>query len=142
MNPTASAFRAAVESRDMDAGLALLADDVTFHSPAVHRPYEGKDTVGGLLTLVAETFENFRYTDELAGDDGTHILVFRAEVGGRELEGIDLLRMNDAGEIADFTVMVRPASGLMALGAAMGPKVEAAGLKPSQPAREGGVETG
>jgi len=44
---------------------------------------------------------------------------------------MDLLRMNDAGEIADFTVMVRPASGLMALGAAMGPKVEAAGLKPS-----------
>ncbi len=131
MNATASAFRAAVESRDLQAGLAVLAEDVVFHSPAVHRPYAGKETVSALLTLVAETFENFRYTDELAGEDGTHALIFRAEVGGKELEGMDLLRMNDAGEIADFTVMVRPASGLMALGAAMGPKVEAAGLKPS-----------
>lgn len=131
MNATASAFRTAVESRELSAGLALLADDVVFHSPAVHRPYTGKETVGGLLTLVAETFENFRYTDELSGDDGTHALIFRAEVEGKELEGIDLLRMNDAGEIADFTVMVRPASGLIALATVMGPKVEAAGLKPS-----------
>jgi len=130
MNATASAFRAAVESHDLEAGLAVLADDVVFHSPAVHRPYTGKDTVSALLTLVAETFENFRYTDELAGEDGTHALIFRAEVNGRELEGMDLLRISD-GEIVDFTVMVRPASGLMALGAAMGPKVEAAGLKPS-----------
>jgi hypothetical protein len=131
MTATASAFRSAVESRDLDAGLGLLSDDVVFHSPAVHRPYEGKETVSALLRLVLGTFENFRYTDELAAGDGTHALIFRAEVGGRELEGMDLLRFNDAGEIADFTVMVRPASGLMALGAAMGPKVEAAGLKPS-----------
>lgn len=131
MTETAKAFRTAVEGRNIEAALALLADDVVFHSPAVHRPYKGKETVGALLTLVAETFENFRYTDELAGADGTHILVFRAEADDRQLEGIDLLRFNETGEIADFTVMVRPASGLMALAAAIGPKVEAAGLKPS-----------
>jgi hypothetical protein len=33
--------------------------------------------------------------------------------------------MNDDGLIENFTVMVRPASGLMALGQAMAPKVEA-----------------
>jgi len=35
--------------------------------------------------------------------------------------------MDEDGKIAEFTVMVRPASGLMALGQAMAPKVE--GLK-------------
>jgi hypothetical protein len=49
-------------------------------------------------------------------------------VGDKQLQGLDLMRLNDDGLIHEFTVMVRPASGLMALGAAMAPKVE--GLKP------------
>lgn len=124
-------FRAAVEAADMDAAFACLADDVVFHSPAVHRPYEGKESVSGLLRCVFDTFEDFRYTDELHAEDGTAILVFRARVEDRDVEGIDLLRFADDGRIADFTVMVRPASGLMKLLEVMGPKVEAAGVHPA-----------
>lgn len=130
MQTTASKFRAAVEAGDLEAGLALLADDIAFHSPAVHRPYVGKETVAALLRLVFETFSDFRYTDELEAQDGTHALIFRASAGGREVEGIDLLRFDEDGLITDFTVMIRPASGLIALAGEMGPKVEAAGLKP------------
>ncbi len=124
-------FRAAVEAWDLDAALATLAPDITFHSPAVFQEYRGVETVGGLLRCVFETFEDFRYTDELAGngDDPVHALIFQARVGNRTLEGMDLLRIGPDGLIADFTVMVRPLSGLIALAQAMGPKVEAAGLK-------------
>ena len=124
-------FRAGVEARDIEAALATLADDVCFHSPAVFKAYNGKETVSALLRLVFETFEDFRYTDELAGsgDDPVHALIFQARVGERTLEGMDLLRIGPDGLIADFTVMVRPLSGLIALAQAMGPKVEAAGLK-------------
>jgi hypothetical protein len=123
-------FRAGVEARDIEAALATLADDVEFHSPAVFKPYRGKETVSALLRLVVETFEDFRYTDELAGDgdDPVHALIFRARVGDRDLEGMDLLRIGPDGLIADFTVMIRPLSGLVALAQALGPKVEAAGL--------------
>jgi hypothetical protein len=129
MSAAVHPFRAAVEARDVDAALATLADDVVFHSPAVFHPYEGRETVGALLRLVLETFEDFRYTDELANPDGTHALIFRARVGEREVEGLDLLRGAADGRIADFTVMIRPLSGLVALAQALGPKVEAAGLK-------------
>ncbi|MDX6702827.1 MAG: hypothetical protein QOF26_3053 [Baekduia sp.] len=126
------AFRSAVERQDIDAAVALLAPDVAFHSPAVFHEYRGSETVGALLRLVAQTFEDFRYTDALAaGDDAattTQALVFRARVGERELEGMDLLRLDADGLIADFTVMIRPLSGLIALAQALGPKVEAAGL--------------
>jgi ketosteroid isomerase-like protein len=122
-------FRAAVETGDVDAAVALLAPDVVFHSPAVFHPYTGRETVGALLRLVAETFEDFRYTDELTGSDGVEALVFRATAGGREVEGLDLLRTDDEGRIADLTVMIRPLSGLLALAQELGPKVEAAGLK-------------
>ena len=125
---SARAFRQAVESWDMDAVRELLADDIEFHSPVTFHPFVGRQTVGDLLEIVGKTFENFRYTDELQGD-GTHILVFRAEIGGKELEGLDLLRFDDDGLIADFTVMVRPMSGLVPFAQAVGEKVAAAGLQ-------------
>jgi hypothetical protein len=115
-------FRRAVEAGDIDAAVACLAPEVTFNSPVAHKPFEGAEAVSGVLRAVFETFEDFEYTDELQQGD-THALVFRARVGDKQLQGLDLLRMNADGQIEDFTVMVRPASGLMALGAAMGPKV-------------------
>jgi hypothetical protein len=120
-------FRAAVERRDIDAAAALLADDVVFRSPAVFKPYVGADTVGTILRTVFGIFEDFRYTDELAGD-GAHALIFEARVGDRELQGLDLIRGDDDGRIAELTVMVRPASGLMALAERMGPALASAGV--------------
>jgi hypothetical protein len=125
---TAAAFRAAVESRDLEAIPKLLAPDVVFHSPVTFHPFIGRDTVVGLLTLVGQTFEDFRYTDELASD-GAHALIFRAAIEGKELEGIDLLRFDDDGLIADFTVMLRPLSGLIPFAQAMGEKATRAGLQ-------------
>ena len=80
-----------------------------------------------LLRTVFGVFEDFRYTDELAGA-GVHGLVFEARVGDRELQGLDLIRADADGRIAEFTVMIRPASGLMALAERMGPALQAAGV--------------
>jgi hypothetical protein len=120
-------FRAAVERADLDAAVALLADDVVFRSPAVYKPYEGRETVATILRTVFGVFEDFRYTDELAGD-GVHALLFEARVGERSLQGIDVLRPGEDGRIAEFTVMIRPASGLVALAERMGPALASAGV--------------
>jgi SnoaL-like domain len=125
---TAARFRAAVEANDIAAATELLAPDVVFHSPVTFHPYVGRDAVSRLLGIVAEVFEDFRYTDEVPGET-CHGLVFRASVAGRELEGIDMLRCDDTGRIADFTVMVRPLSGLMPFAEAMAERVGAAGLQ-------------
>ena len=121
------AFRAAVERADMDAAVALLADDVVFRSPAVFKPYEGRETVATILRTVFGVFEDFRYTDELDGER-IEALLFEARVGDRSLQGIDLLRAAADGQIAEFTVMVRPASGLIALAERMVPALQAAGV--------------
>jgi hypothetical protein len=111
-------FRLAIEADDEDAALATLADDVTFRSPAVYQPYQGKETVEQILRLVATVFENFRYTNEWR-DGSTTILFFEANVGPRELQGIDILEENEDGLIEGFTVMIRPLSGLQAVAEAM-----------------------
>jgi hypothetical protein len=129
---TASEFRRAVEAWDLEGLTALLAPDIVFHSPVTHHPFIGRETVSALLTLVSQTFEAFRYTDELEMDGG-HALIFRARVGDRDLEGIDLLRFDGDGLIADFTVMIRPLSGLIPFAQAMGEKATAAGVTTTRP---------
>ena len=119
-------FRAAAEAKDFESGRELFAEDVVFRSPFVHQPYEGIDALGFLLGHVVQVFEDFRYIAHVETDD-TAVLEFEARVGDRELQGVDILRFNEDDTIAELTVMVRPMSGLAALGEAMKAKLEAAG---------------
>lgn len=116
------AFRQAVESRDLAALEASLHPDVVFRSPAVFTPYEGREAVMGLLRHVVEVLADLRYTDELSGD-GTRGLVFEAHVGDRMVQGWDYLRVDDDGLVTELTVMMRPASGLIAVAEAMGARL-------------------
>jgi hypothetical protein len=113
-----SAFREAVESREFEKIVASLAPDVTFRSPVVYKPYEGRDAVAQVLAAAVQVFENFRYTAELKEGD-REMLLFEARVGDRELQGIDLLRLGDDGLVAELIVMVRPMSGMLALAEGM-----------------------
>ena len=54
-------FRAAVEARDIDAALALLAEDVVFRSPVVFAPYRGREAVAPILRAFSRVAEDFRY---------------------------------------------------------------------------------
>jgi|SRR5581483_1141175 len=111
-------FAEAVAAGDHDAAMATLADDIEFRSPAVYKPYHGKETVEVILRTVATVFENFRYTNEWR-DGATTILFFEANVGDRELQGIDILEENGDGKVAKLTVMIRPLSGLQAVSETM-----------------------
>lgn len=121
----AAAFRAGVEAGDIEAMTACLAEDVVFHSPVTFKAFETKPVVGHVLGAVMTVFEDFRYETELYGG-GAAALHFRARVGERDVEGIDLVRENADGLIDDFTVLVRPLSGLQALAEAMAAALGAA----------------
>ena len=113
-------FRSAIERRDLDAVVALLARDVVFRSPIVYAPYHGREQVRALLSAVARVFEDFSYSRQIGGGDGAvHAYVFRARVGDREVEGCDFVHTNDEGLIDELYVMVRPLSGAVALAEAM-----------------------
>jgi hypothetical protein len=106
-------FRLAVEAKDLEAATATMREDVVLHSPILFRGFEGREIVMGVLTHVAATLEDFRYTDELAEDDVV-VLRFKARVGDRELEGIDFLELDDQGLVKELTVFMRPMSALTA----------------------------
>ena len=113
-------FRSAIERRDLDAVVALLARDVVFRSPIVYAPYHGREQVRALLSAVDRVFEDFSYSRQIGGGDSAdHAYVFRARVGDREVEGCDFVHTNDEGRIDELYVMVRPLSGAVALAEAM-----------------------
>ena len=120
-----ASFRAAVEAGDHAGMVAAFAPDAVLRSPVSFKPFEGREAISQLLAILLETFEDFRYTDEFE-TEGKAALVFRARVGDRELQGLDLFRFGADGQIAELTVMVRPLSAVIALAEAVGPKLAAA----------------
>jgi hypothetical protein len=121
-------FRNAVEAQDLDAAVALLADEVVFRSPIVFKPYQGRAAVGAILTAVSQVFEDFSYLREIgAADARDHALVFQARVGDKQVEGCDFLHVDEDGLIDELVVMVRPLSGALALAEAMKEKLAVAG---------------
>jgi hypothetical protein len=128
LTATVDRLRIALQAGDVQAAAELLAEDIVFHSPVTFHPFIGRETVTRLLGEVVQVFEGFRYVDELSSGS-THGLILRAHVGDREIEGLDLLRLNEQGLVADFTVMLRPLSALLPFAQAMAERVQAAGLQ-------------
>lgn len=113
-------FRRAIEARDLEAAVALLREDVVFRSPVVFKPYHGREVLHLILQAVLAVFEDFHYVREIGADDARdHALMFEARVGDKHIEGCDFIRLDEDGAISEFTVMVRPMSGMLALAEAM-----------------------
>lgn len=113
-----SGFRAAVESGDPAAIHGCLAADAVFNSPVVFTPYRGRAAVAALLAAAVDVFQDFRYTGQVVDGD-RQVLVFEARVGDRRVQGVDILRLDEEGLVAELTVMLRPMSGLVAMAEAM-----------------------
>ncbi|MDT4852671.1 SnoaL-like domain protein [compost metagenome] len=115
-----------LDRRDLTALPELLAANVVFRSPMAHTPYPGPTVVSTILNTVIKVFVDFTYHRQLATADGLSVVLeFSARVDGRELKGIDMIRFDEQGKIVDFEVMVRPMSGLQALGEEMGRRLGA-----------------
>lgn len=110
-----------METRNADLLEDMLAPDCVFHSPVVHKPQEGRDLTRLYLTAAMHTLGvggNFRYLREVI--DGHHaVLEFQTEVDGIQINGVDMIEWNDAGQIVDFKVMVRPLKAINHLHAMM-----------------------
>ena len=103
---------------------SILHPKAVFRSPMAHTPYPGAQVVQFILGTVIKVFEDFVYHRELVSADGLSVVLeFSAKVNGKDLKGIDLVQFDADGKITEFEVMVRPLSGLQALGDEMSKRV-------------------
>ncbi len=104
-----AAWHEVVRTRNAGDLPALLADDVVFHSPVVHTPQVGKAITLKYLMAALHVFTAgpFRYVREVSGVHDA-VLEFEVEIDSIKVNGVDMIRWNDAGQIVDFKVMIRP----------------------------------
>ena len=114
-------WHALVQSRDMTALADLLADEVVFHSPVLHTPQRGKAITLKYLQGAMAVLNNgqFQYLREIIGERDA-VLEFSTQIDGVLINGVDLIRWDDAGQIVDFKVMVRPLKAISLLHQKMG----------------------
>jgi len=113
-----------VAAGDLSKLNSILHTDAVFRSPVAHTPYPGAPVVALILNTVAQVFTEFTYLRELSTADGhSVVLEFSAQVNGKQLKGIDMLRFDETGKIVEFEVMIRPLNALQALAEEMGQRL-------------------
>lgn len=112
-----------VASGDRDLLAPLLAEHIVFRSPFVQSPIPGRPATLLVLTTVVQIFENFRYHRTFIAGPHDVALEFSANIGKWQLKGIDLIKFDEAGEMTEFEVMIRPVKALQALGEEMGNRI-------------------
>ena len=98
-----------VRTQDPSGLNALLAEDAVFYSPVVHTPQRGRKLAAWYLGAAFSVFFNptFRYVREVTGPSDA-ALEFETEIDGVLVNGVDLIKWNDTGQIIEFKVMLRP----------------------------------
>ena len=106
---TLATWHQVVAGRNSGGLASLLAEDVIFHSPVVHAPQVGRAITTRYLTAAFRVIANdsFRYVRELVGDRDA-VLEFQVEIEDVVVNGVDMIKWDDAGRIVDFKVMLRP----------------------------------
>ena len=104
---------------------AIVREDAVFHSPVVHTPQRGRALVVGYLAAAGQTLGNasFRYVRELV-EGNEALLEFETEMDGIHINGIDLIRFDEDGLIADFKVMIRSLKAVNKVWEAMAAQLE------------------
>lgn len=116
---TLSSWHRMVAARDLSQVASLCGPQAIFRSPVAFTPYRGAALVAAFLQQAVQAFQEFQYHRTFISGDHSVVLEFSARAGDKELKGIDMIRFDQLGQIEEFEVMVRPASGLQALGAEM-----------------------
>lgn len=120
-----AAWHTVVESRDPAQLDALLADEAVFTSPIVHTAQVGKGLTAMYLTGAMHVLGNdsFTYVREVV-DGPNAVLEFETIVDGITVNGVDMIRFDEAGQIVDFKVMLRPMKAINLVGQKMAAMLE------------------
>jgi len=98
-----------VRTRHASGLSELLSDDVVFFSPVVHTPQVGRAITTVYLSAAVQVFgnESFRYVREIVVESEA-VLEFETEIDGIVINGVDMIKWNENGQITEFKVMIRP----------------------------------
>lgn len=123
-------FRTAWRTRELEPWVQALSPEVLLRSPVLRKPFTGRDAARELFGVLFEAFGAMQITGEFS-DDVSQAFFWRGELAGRLIQGVDLLRYDTEGRIAEISVMIRPLVDFGLFASTIGPPLAAR----SSPAR-------
>ena len=109
----------ALERWDTPALVDALADDVLIHVAVHDQPMRGKEIAGFLFGVLAEELGAVTVTDEIVEGDKA-VILFETSIGERTAQGLNVVRLDDAGAIRELTVFFRPLAALTRIAEVVG----------------------
>jgi len=113
-----------VAERDLAALTEVLADNISMGAPPYWQKLQGRALVHHLLGLIIHTVEDFTYHREW--QEGRELaLEFTGHVGELDVQGIDLITLDDRARISNLDVLMRPVNSVIELRKIIAPQMAA-----------------
>ncbi len=107
-------FTDAMKSKNLDAMLTHMADDIVLKTPLAAEPFQGKAAIRPVVEALLGLVDKFDFLETMQGPQ--HVSeFFRVTVGPYELDGMDYWLLNEGGLIKEMTVLWRPLPAVMAV---------------------------
>ena len=117
-------FVTAWRTRDVHAWAAHFAPGIVLRSPIIESTFVGASTAAELFSALFESFGAFEVNEHFANGQ-SHAFVWHGTLGRHPVEGVDLVRHNGDGKIAEITVYIRPLVGIATTATGFGPALAA-----------------
>ncbi len=111
-----------VAERDFDALEKVLAEDIELGAPPYWAKLSGRPVVHHLLGLIIQTIEDFTYHREWC-EGGEYALEFTGHMREHDVQGIDLISVDEKGVIHGFDVLMRPVNSVIELRNVIAPQM-------------------
>lgn len=111
-----------VAAKDLDGLAPLLAEQVSLGAPPYWPRFESREVVQHLLGVILTTIEDFTYHREWT-EPQELALEFSGRVGEHELQGVDLISLDEAFAVTRLDVLMRPTGSVDALRDLVAPRM-------------------
>lgn len=92
---------------DRDALSGILAEDVMLYGPLGDDPVTGREAVLDAIRTIGTVATDLTYNEILSGETH-HAAHFRLQIEDTVVDGMDYIRLDAAGRIAEVTIWWRP----------------------------------
>ena len=99
--------------KDLAAMLPHMADDMVLKTPLVAEAFQGKAAIKPVVEALLAVVDAFDFREILEGPQRVSVF-FGVRIGTAELDGMDVIRLNEAGLVQDMSVLWRPLPAIVA----------------------------
>lgn len=113
---------------DLEKIAESLSEDVVLKSPIFADPFVGRERALGVITHLLNAVDHFS-PGEIFWGEGKYAVTLNFTVGSTDIEGVDVVALNEDGKIKSMTIQWRPLPAIVEVQNRLAPAVGVPVLK-------------